>query len=159
MKKPVSQERRTYLTKYQRETLRKKKKRLELLLEPEDHEYLSAEARRHHMKIGPFVTAAAIAYRTGAFVLPDEAKVIKLEQLLRNIGNNLNQVARGVNRDGDLVDPEQLYTYHLAVEESVSDALRNPLALTDLIADELSKNPAFRAELTALLEEGRGDDH
>ena len=99
----MDKDRREYLTTYQREELRKKKKRVELLLEPAEHQVLYRSAQSHGKKLSPFIKSAALAYLNNEYLVPDEDRVRSFELQLRRIGTNINQIARKANREG--IDP------------------------------------------------------
>ena len=146
--------RRQYLTDYQRDTLRKKKKRVELLLDPSDHQILSLSARGHRERLSPFIIKAALAYLDKTYLPPAEDDVRQLELHLRRIGTNINQLAKKGNREG--ISTASLKTAASKVRELealITDALRDPSDLLSLIRIKLKDEPSFRRQLKELIAE------
>ena len=125
-KQSTDPERREYLKHYQRK-LRRRMRRVEMLLDPDEYERIKSAARHHNMKLTPFMRACIQAYLKKSYVVPDEEVVRDLRRALRSIGNNVNQIARRANRDGvehqDLADVIGLI-YEL--EDRIGEAFRNP---------------------------------
>lgn len=121
----MDKDRRAYLTEYQRNTLRKKKKRVELLLDPKQVKALDGAAG--NKKLGPFILSAALAYIEGEYIIPDEDRIRSLELQLRRIGTNINQIAKKANREGVDADSIAAAANLLPeLERALSQIFRNP---------------------------------
>ena len=119
--------RRAYMRQYQKE-LRTKRKRLELSLEPEEYSRLKREANRHKMKVATFAREAIFAHLDGEYILPNPDQVQELELALRQIGNDVHQIARRVGREQATgrADINALERLVHDLEDQITLALRNP---------------------------------
>lgn len=119
--------RRAYMRQYQKE-LRTRRKRLELSLDPEDYDRLKQEAQRHDMKLATFTREAVFAYLDSQYILPNPEQVRELELALRQIGNDISQIAHYANsRESEQqIDLPAIGRLLAKLEEEISQALRHP---------------------------------
>ena len=148
-----TRDRRKYLTEYQR-GLRKRKKRVDLLLDYQDYERIEAAASRHNMKVGPFIRACVEAYLDKRFLVPEQEPVRQLELGIRRIGSNVNQIARRVNAQGEaqVLDVAEMNRFLVELEGAISQALREPRDLLELIDEELTRDPSLGAKLEKIIQ-------
>ena len=126
MNEEDKKKRRAYMRTYQK-VHRKKKRRVEVQLDPSDLHRIKREANRHQMKTATFIRQATLAYLDQAFIVPDPAQIRSLELALRRIGNNLNQLTARAHKYGlsraDLVD---LHAMLRGLEHEMYKRLRDP---------------------------------
>ena len=154
-----AERRKQYLKHYQRQ-LRKKKKRLEIYLDHPLYKYLERAAIDHNMKVATFARACIHAHlgRSPRYIVPDNEVVRQLELAIRKIGNNINQVSRLVNTKklADQLDIETI-NHHLAeLEDAITDALRHPPDLLELINQHLDDDPTLADQIQARLDRHGG---
>ena len=95
-------------------------------------EYAAVENRAHRLKMKPTACfkALALAYSEGRYLVPIsvEAKLEAVAFLLRNIANNVNQVARRANqtRQASFQDYLVLKEEVMTLEDRIKQAIRNP---------------------------------
>jgi hypothetical protein len=91
--------RRLRRNKYMREEYRKRKKHITCVFEPEQYHTLEHYAGQHGMKPTSFLREAALAYVQRHRLVPKEVtdQLPSLISLIRNIANNINQIARRTN--------------------------------------------------------------
>ena len=121
-------DRRAYLTTYQRD-FRKRKKRVDLLFEKEEYAQLERVARRHGYagKVGAFIREASLAYIRGTYLVPDEERVRGLELALRRIGTNINQITRHAHTAGvEEREIDEIRQRLRELEETVGKLFRQP---------------------------------
>lgn len=85
--------------KYMRTEYKKQRKRVDCILTNDEYKQLSKQARKHWLKVTSFLRESAFAYIDQKYLIPDDIQE-KLEQnmfLLRNIANNINQIAKHTN--------------------------------------------------------------
>lgn len=95
-------------------------------------EYIAVEKRAQRLKMKPTACfkALALAYSEGRYLIPTgvEAKLEAVTFLLRNIANNVNQVARRVNetRQANFQDYLVLKEEVVTLEDRIKRVIRNP---------------------------------
>lgn len=95
-------------------------------------EYATIEKRAQRLKMKPTACfkAPALAYSEGRYLVPAgvEAKLEAVVFLLRNIANNVNQVARRANetKQASFQDYLALKEEVLSLEDRIKRAVRNP---------------------------------
>ncbi len=114
---------------------------------------LQKKAAQYNRKLAPFIKACTRAYVQQQFLLPNEDEVQQLELLLRNIGNNVNQIARHCHRlDIPPVQAIQSVQNILKQWEShISMSLRQPESLDALLYNALQKEPEYAHRVRELL--------
>lgn len=137
--------RRSYMRHYQKE-LRQKRKRLELLLTPEDYQRLKQSAKEHRMKTATFAREAMLAYVDERFVLPDSELVAELELALRRITTDVNRIARSAV-GGAALDVGRLNQRLAELEDVISSTLRDPPALMELIDLEVKRDSTLERRI------------
>lgn len=95
-------------------------------------EYAAVEKRAQRLKMKPTacLKALALAYSEQSYLVPAnvEAKLEAVVFLLRNIANNVNQVARRANqtRQASFQDYLMLKEEVMTLEDRIKRAIRNP---------------------------------
>ena len=88
--------RQSYLKEYKKNYL-KGKVRLELLLTIEQNQLIEQLAKKYKMPKSKIILQLFFSYLEQEFILPDDKDVRMLEMLIRNVANNVNQIAKYVN--------------------------------------------------------------
>jgi len=98
MDDPSSKIRKNYQKTY-RQKYRHLIKRVNCTLLKDEYEELSRQASKAGLKLTPYVKRAAFAYTKQEYIVPRkvEEELREIIWLLRNIGNNLNQLAARAN--------------------------------------------------------------
>lgn len=95
-------------------------------------EYIAVEKRAQRLKMKPTACfkALALAYSEGRYLVPTgvEAKLESVVFLLRNIANNVNQIACRANeaKQASFQDYLALKEEVLSLEDKIKRAVRNP---------------------------------
>ncbi len=143
--------RREYLTDYQRQ-LRKRRRRVDVLFVPDEYGQIKRAATRHSMKVGPFIRACVAGYLHRVYVLPDDEVLRQLQLAIRRIGDNINQLVRHAHRVGlEPVDIDEVNRHLAALEDEIIYALQTPPELLDVIDRALQERPELAGEIQAIL--------
>lgn len=115
-------------------------------------------ASEHKMKIAGFIKAAVLAYIGKSYLVPEREQIGRLELILAQIANDIQSLC---SRKTLWANPEErfekLQKQIARVENEISDSLRNPQTLEDLIKREVMKNPELRAKIISELTETNND--
>lgn len=141
--------------------LRKKNKRVELYLTPEQWKWLSELAKAHNLKLSPFLKACVLAYQEKLFILPDRDVLHQLEVGMRKIGTNINQCAYVANRESNVSANtlDQLIHDVRRLEGLISKSLTYPDDLESLVKKALRERPTFVVILERILNQHYQDDY
>lgn len=134
-----------YNSEFRSRTIRKT-----LTYSEEEISFLKEEAKKHNMKLAPFIKLAAFSYLTQSFIFPDERSLSDIEKLLRNINNTVNQVIpfAAMQQNIDLKDLQELKDSIRSLEEFMRDKLENPSSLAEWLEERLAKEgEGFLAKL------------
>ena len=131
---------------------RESKRELTLFLDRNEHKILKVAAHYHHLVLSHYVKQAALKYTEGTYITPD-ATTLKL------VLYELEEVTRGI--DAALSRKRGLFSKDFAAQElsKVIETLKNglissvcsPVNVEKWISEEISRNPAFKHKLIALL--------
>ena len=139
------------LTDYQRR-YRKRRRRVDVLFEPDEYEQIKRAATRHSMKVGPFIRACVAGYLHRVYVLPDAEAVRQLQLAIRKIGDNVNQLVRHAHRAGlEPVDIDAMNRHLATLEDEIIYALQTPPELLEVIDRALQERPELAGEIQAIL--------
>ena len=115
----MSDKRDDYQRQY-RQQYNAKNKRIAITVSNAEYEALSLVARQEHKKVTALAKEYTFASLSGGLAMPKHVQdeLNQLSLLIRNIANNVNQIARHSNRIGDLLaDDEQSLLTHLKSPE------------------------------------------
>ena len=139
------------LSEYQRR-YRKRRRRVDVLFEPDEYGQIKRAATRHSMKVGPFIRACVAGYLHRVYVLPDDEVLRQLQLGIRRIGTNLNQLVRRAHRAGaEPVNIDEVNRHLAALEDEIIYALQTPPELLDVIDRALQERPELAGEIQAIL--------
>lgn len=118
-------DRREYQKQY-KEEYNKTVKRVNLTLTQTEYSYFKKIADRERVKVGKIIKTMALAQIGKTFYQPEEIqkKLDDLIFLIRNIANNLNQIARHSNTIKIVLDENKVFTYIKNLEQSIKEHLR-----------------------------------
>ena len=123
-----TQYQRTYHQEYQ-----DKRKRVDLVLTITEHRDLSLGADAAGMKLAAYVKRLAMAAHSGsgAALVPEEvtSRLDELERLIRNVANNVNQMARHSNVIEEVLDEHEVFGHILSLENALRDTIADMAAL------------------------------
>lgn len=121
----VAMDRREYQKQY-KEEYNKTVKRVNLTLTQTEYSYFKKIADREGVKVGKIIKTMALAQIGKTFYQPEEIqkKLDDLIFLIRNIANNLNQIARHSNTIKIVLDENKVFTYIKNLEQSIKEHLR-----------------------------------
>ena len=127
-------ERTDYQQKYRQER-KETHKRAYLVLTNAEHRDLSRGASAAGMKLAAYVKRLAMAAHSGSAVelIPEEvtSRLDELERLIRNVANNVNQMARHSNVIEEVLDEHEVFGHILELENGLRDAIADMAALAD----------------------------
>lgn len=120
----MDDEKRDYQRAYRRE-YRRQKKRISITVSHAEYDALASAALQEQKKVTTLVREYALTSLADIPRMPREirAELRELSLLVRNIANNVNQIARHSNRIHELVsdDEHNLLLYLKALEEHVRE--------------------------------------
>jgi len=148
----ITQARRRYWSQYKREW-RRQKRRNEKELTPsftkDELKMVGEAASKHHTSRTRFIKQATLAYISKAFIIPDGSEVRHIRQLL---AMNYNLLKELLEENKVPLDTGKLLLQKiLDLEHTVLVHLYNPKTLEQWIAEIVSTNPHYKAELYRLL--------
>lgn len=114
---------------------------------------MEKEAREYNLTLPSYIKQSVRAYRQKYYLVPNAAEVQRIELLLRNFGNNINQIARKTNQqDIDAkVALSQVYTVLQRVGQELNDLFRSPRDLSEYTKQALEENPRYVSPLLSVL--------
>lgn len=114
---------------------------------------LKQEATSYQMKLPEYLRQCIDAYRSQTFILPNEEQIRSLEIELKRIGNNINQIAKHLNRQQrnphssiELVRKELE-----AFDQKFSRIFRAPWRLKSFIEKRIEEDPTVLLMLLQLV--------
>lgn len=121
----VAMDRREYQKQY-KEEYNKTVKRVNLTLTQTEYSYFKRIADKEGVKVGKVIKTMALAQLGKTFFQPAEIqkKLDDLIFLIRNIANNLNQIARHSNTIKIVLDENKVFSYIKSLEQSIKEHLR-----------------------------------
>jgi hypothetical protein len=120
----ISDQRKIYNREYQERT-----HRIAVTLTPTEYRELTARAKAEGVRTTTLVKNMAIAYHHGQNIMPDSVRVElqELRFLLRNVTNNINQIAHHSNIIRSLVDENGLLLEIQKMEQMIHDFVNKKL--------------------------------
>ncbi|MCI5167143.1 MAG: plasmid mobilization relaxosome protein MobC [Candidatus Electrothrix sp. GM3_4] len=117
--------RKEYHKQYNKE-VRKKLKDVHIYLTPDEYNFFKAIAEKEGEKVPKIIKTMALSQAGKTFYLPKEIqeKLTEFVFLMRNIANNVNQIARHSNTVKSLVDENGLLSYLKNLETTVKDYVK-----------------------------------
>ena len=126
----MSQSRDDYIKSYRQE-YKTRTKRVSITLSNAEYDALEYVAKAEGKKVTALVKEYAFASLSGGLAMPThlQEELQQLSLLVRNIANNVNQIARHSNRVGDLIadDEQSLLTYLKSLEDEIYAYTRREL--------------------------------
>lgn len=145
--------RKKYLLEYKR-WQRKNKPEFTIQFSMEYGEYpkIQIAAAEHKMKIPGFIKAVVFAYLSKTYLTPNREEIVRLEQNLAQIANEIRSLC---SRKALWANPEERYQrIEKQVErlnQELSNALRNPQTVEEMVTAAINQNPVLRESLLAIL--------
>ncbi|PIQ23096.1 hypothetical protein COW36_03475 [bacterium (Candidatus Blackallbacteria) CG17_big_fil_post_rev_8_21_14_2_50_48_46] len=101
------EDRQIYMQKY-REEYKDRKRRVTITMTPEEHQLFSLESEKLGLSIPETIKHMALRYKTAVPLIPAANQKIadELKFLIRNLGNNINQIAHNMHLNRHLYGPE-----------------------------------------------------
>lgn len=140
--------RKAYWQKYFREYKRKRRaehKEITVFLQKEDLKKISEAAKNHKLTKAKFLKEAAAAYVDKAYIVPDRVQVAYLEQMLIQILNEIQAMAKRA-KILHTINPSEIENRISRMEYIISDTLRNPHTLEEYI----NSHPELKGKLILL---------
>jgi hypothetical protein len=121
---PISDQRKIYNREYQERT-----HRIAVTLTPTEYRELTARAKAEGVKTTTLVKNMAIAYHQGQVIMPESVRdeLQELRFLLRNVANNINQIAHHSNIIRRLSDENGLLLEIQKMETTIHDFVTQKL--------------------------------
>jgi len=114
---------------------------------------MEKEAQKHNLKLAAYIKHCVASHREKAYLLPSISEAARIEMLLRNYGNNINQIARKCNtfEMPPLAAMEQVYGILRKLEKELDEMFRCPRDLTEYTKEALEENPRYISPLLNVL--------
>lgn len=118
--------RKEYYQKYNKE-VRTKLKDVHIYLTQQEYDFFKQTAEKQEIKVSKLIKTMALSQAGKTFYLPKEIQeeLSEFVFLIRNIANNVNQIARHSNTVKTLVDENGLLSYLKDLETTVKDYVKN----------------------------------
>ncbi len=148
----TSKDRKAYLKQKKKEH-RQKNRTISISFPNSIASQMEKEAQKHRLKLAAYIKQCVAAQREKEYLLPNVEEAQQIEMLLRNYGNNINQIARQCNRSEIPPAPamQQVYTLLRKLETELNDLFRRPRDLIEYTKEALEENPRYVAPLLHVL--------
>ncbi|PCH91047.1 MAG: hypothetical protein COB85_09675 [Bacteroidetes bacterium] len=155
-KEEIEEAKKEYRRKYSKEKqkeFREKNVRKEIILTRKEFSVLCKAAKKHKIKLAPFIKQAALAQVAEKYLLPSDSVVQELELAIRRIGNNVNQLVRYAHQNNYLPKETiaEIQNQLNELEGKISKAFREPLKVHHLVEFAIKKHPELVEQLENLL--------
>ncbi|MCH8904457.1 MAG: hypothetical protein IIA45_11145 [Bacteroidetes bacterium] len=115
---------------------------------PDEHLTIAEAARKHNMSISRFIKDASLSYTKQVYLALDPVRIGRIEQSLSQIINEIRSLAESKDFWLDSqASLDKIYSIVNELEDKVSQELRRPVKLDNLINELLSKNPDLKEQL------------
>lgn len=137
-----------YVKEYNR-SQKEKTHRKTLIFTNEQMGYLNEQAKKHHMRLSPFLTHVIFSYLEGYFVFPSSRQLTAIEKHLRDINNRIAQSIQYVHlsRDITYTHIQEIKTEVTELQNYLSDKLDQPPTLEVWIKDQMGRDDQFLSKL------------
>ena len=128
-------------------------KRVKLTFRNEEYEKVLRQAQKAKKPLAAYIKECFYSYINSEYLTADDNQVSELGGLLRQIGNNINQVARWANQNR-YIQPDNIhYIYNQLkfIQDKINEIFKRPDNLLDVVKDAMEENPFFKEELIQLL--------
>ena len=101
------QDRQTYMEKYRKE-YKERKRRVTVTMTPDEYELICLEATKAGKSVPETMKEMALRYKSTVPLVPQANQELahELRLLVRNMANNINQIAHNMNLNRHLYGPE-----------------------------------------------------
>ena len=110
-------------------------------------------AKQHNMKITAFVKSAVLAYINKTYIVPDRLQIARLEQITAQCLNEIQTIVK--QREKYSYEREQKYEIlekrFGKLEEDISNVLKCPYTIEELVLKEIKEKPSLQEALLAIL--------
>lgn len=106
---------------------RKEHKRVELQLSNQEYRQWQTIAKREKLSVNQVIKQMATAYKDNSYFIPTETneKLSKIALLIRNIANNINQMAKHSNIFSRMVHNQRVMARLKEMEKGIADLVKN----------------------------------
>lgn len=121
---PPTEHRKTYIREYSERT-----HRVSVTLSESEYRELAKRAKGEGVRVTTLVKNMALAYHQGQIIMPEgiAEELKEFRFLVRNIANNINQIAHNSNIVQHLVDENDLFGEIRKLEEEVATFIKKRL--------------------------------
>ncbi len=141
--------RKAYKAKWRKQK-RSISKEITTIWEKAEYQTLKEEAKMHKESITRFIKRATVAYMDKRYVVPNEAQVMKVMQLLALTYNRIEELAEDKQLDSNLA--KKLQTDLSTLEQEIRVSLFSPKTIEQTISELIHEKPSVKKQLIALLE-------
>ncbi len=118
-----------------------------------DYYGISLAAKKHKMTITEFLRASALAYTNKTYIVPDRLQLAELKGLLSQCLNEIQTIVQQKEKyfwgkEQKFKDVEKRIG---KLESEISQKLKQPFTLEELIVKGIEREPALRDKLLAVL--------
>jgi len=118
-----------------------------------DYSRISLAAKQHRMPITTFLRASALAYTNKTYIVPDRLQVAELKGLLSQCLNEIQTIV--IQKEKYFWGKEQKFKgvekRIEKLETEISQKLKQPYTLEELVLKEIERKPEFKVRLLATL--------
>lgn len=118
-----------------------------------DYSKISLAAKGHRMSITEFLRASALAYTDKTYIVPDRLLLAELKQLLSQCLNEIQTIV--IQKEKYFWGKEQKFKdvekRIEKLESEITEKLKRPYTLEELVRREVERDPAIRDRLLAVL--------
>lgn len=127
---PYSQKQKVYREKY-----RADKRRREVVFRKDQYREIEIKAKEYKRPVGEFIKDCLFAYFDNRYIVKDEDLYRCILMEIKRIGNNINQIARKVNRNNSVsfIDTTKVSKEIKEMEVMIKNSLEKPPELLDTI--------------------------
>ena len=152
LEKAKSDYKKMYMQHYKRE-YNQKNKRLKLTFTNKEYDEILLAAEDCKKPVARYVKECFYAYIHSEYLVPDDTQIEKLGGLLRQIGNNVNQIARWANENRYVQSESVQYLYQQLkmIKTRMEEIFKRPDNLLDVVEKAVQENPFLKEELLKLL--------
>lgn len=153
--KALEAAKRKYKTHYQREYRRKRRKQrpeFNVSFSADDIVLITREAVRHSLSVTAYIQKATVAYLQKEYLVPNHKEVAQLEQHLSRIHSDIQLIANShsTNLLSQTLDYRKLLQRVAQAEQYVTDTLRHPKVIEEIVMQTVAEQPEVRTLLTKL---------
>jgi hypothetical protein len=148
----MNSERKQYMKGY-RETYLKDKVRKEILFSNNDFNQIKKEAIKNKTNPSAYIKETVLASLNDSYFFPHKESLNKIQLLILNIGNNINQIAKYTNekRTLGIFKAKKILDYLNNLETKLENYITSNFDLLLSIKEKIENNPNLIYEIECII--------